>query len=115
MAALDIDLWNADVRSRVEGLQWSVARDLLVAGVTVVIEWGTWARRERDQLRSEARALGAAVELRFLDASDDELWRRIHARNAEDPPITREDITEWRTHLDRPTDAELALFDPPIN
>ncbi|MBC9957815.1 ATP-binding protein [Yimella sp. cx-51] len=113
MTALDINLWEADVRSRVEALQWSVAKDLLVAGMTVIIEWGTWARTERDQLRSEARALGAAVELRFLDASDDELWRRIHARDAEDPPVTRHDVAEWRTYLDRPTDAELALFDTP--
>lgn len=115
MTALDINLWEADVRSRVEALQWSVAKDLLVAGMTVIIEWGTWARTERDQLRSEARALGAAVELRFLDASDEELWRRIHARDAEDPPITRGDIAAWRTHLDRPTDAELALFDPAVS
>lgn len=86
---------DATMRARVEALQWTVAKDLLTAGATVVLEWGTWSRAERDKLREQARAVGASVELRFLDAPAEELWRRIAGRAAEDPPIRRQDLDEW--------------------
>src|SRR5690242_6790808 len=73
MAALAIDLWDQDRRARVEALQWDLAQELLRAGLVVVIDWGTWARAERDVLRERARQLGAAVELHHLDAPLDEL------------------------------------------
>src|SRR5262249_3191983 len=63
MTALGIDLWAEDVRARVESLQWNLAQQILARGLTVTIEWGTWARSERDTLRIRARELGAAVEL----------------------------------------------------
>ncbi len=68
MEALQIGAWDSDARERIEKLQWTLAQKLLSLGHTVVIEWGTWARSERDALRTQARALGAAVELHFLDA-----------------------------------------------
>jgi predicted kinase len=111
MAALGVNVWDETMRGRVEGLQWAVAKDLLAAGVTVVLEWGTWARAERDALREEARGLGASVELRFLDVRADELWRRIAERAAEDPPIRREDLDEWVAIFQRPGPDELALYD----
>ncbi len=43
----------------------------------LVIEWGTWAREERDVLREGASALGAGVELRFLDEPVEVLWGRV--------------------------------------
>jgi predicted kinase len=57
MAALALDLWDEAARARVEALQWALARTLLSRGLTVAIEWGTWARAERDALRTGARAL----------------------------------------------------------
>jgi predicted kinase len=78
----------------------------------VVVEWGSWSRTERDELRIAARAVGAAVHLVFLDAPVDELWRRISERGREDPPITREDLEAWSQVIERPAADELALFDP---
>ncbi|WP_433789307.1 AAA family ATPase [Actinoplanes sp. CA-252034] len=112
MTALGASLWDSTMRERVETLQWSVARDLLLLGGTVVIEWGTWARSERDTLRLQARSLGATVRLLHLDAPDDELWRRIQARAAEDPPIRRSDLEQWRRLFEAPDDQELSLYDP---
>lgn len=106
-------LWEEGLRDRIEHLQWRIGQELLEERVDVVIEWGTWGRDERDSLREEARALGARVELHVLDADDEELWRRLHARGAEDPPLTREHLTSHRAAFERPTPEELALFDPP--
>jgi predicted kinase len=113
MTSLEIGLWDGETRQRIERLQWTLAEDILTLGHNVVIEWGTWARSERDALRAGARALGAAVELHFLDPPVDVLWERICRRNRENPPITLDDITKWNQIFERPSPQEMALFDPP--
>lgn len=111
LQALDINLWDGPLRERVERLQWELACDLLGAGNVVIIEWGTWGRGERDQLRQEARTLGAQVELVFLDPPLDELWRRIQSRGQEEPPIPRSDLDRWDKVFERPGPGELADYD----
>jgi predicted kinase/GNAT superfamily N-acetyltransferase len=96
MNAIGINLWESDARQRIEKLQWSIAQQILSFGRNVVIEWGTWGRSERDVLRTEARKLGAAVELYFLDAPVDVLFERIRRRDMETPAITLEDIQSWK-------------------
>jgi predicted kinase len=112
-----IDLWNDGVRGRIEQFQLDLALDLLSAGGNVVIEWGVWAREERDALRDAARAIGAAVELRYVSAPVDELWRRIVARDLEgrwgSRSITRSELEEWSEIYEPPTDEELATYDTP--
>lgn len=115
MDALGVSLWDADTRSRVESLQWDIARDMLSLGMTVIVEWGAWGRAERDALREGARALGAAVELHYLDVPVDELWRRVRARGAEDPPMSRAELDEAAAAFQAPDGDELALFDPPVH
>lgn len=111
MDSLDINLHEEDKRARIEALQWKIGQDLLRLGLTVIIEWGTWARVERDTLRMGARALGASVELHYLTASPDELFRRIRLRDIEDPPIERDEIDRWYEFFQVPTPEEMALFD----
>lgn len=113
MARLGSSLWDEDLRERIEKVQWQIGQELLEQQIDVVIEWGTWGREERDRLREGARALGARVELRVLDADDEELWRRVSSRGAEDPPITREDIAACRSAFQAPTPDELVQFDQP--
>ena len=112
MDAIGINLWDSAVRERIENLQWKMARQILGAGGNVVIEWGTWARAERDALRTGARASGARVELHFLDAPVDVLFDRIRRRNMETPPITLQDVERWAAIFERPSPEEMALFDP---
>lgn len=118
MAVLGIDLFDQTMRPLVEGLQWRLAERLLRLGVPVVIEWGTWSRAERDASRESARALGAAVELRFLEATIDELWHRVDARGMEAQlggrRLTRDDIVSYEAGFERPDDDELALYDAPL-
>jgi predicted kinase len=111
MNALGINLWDEQKRQRTEALQWELARELLKRGQTVIIEWGTWARSERDALRSEARALGAGVELHLLDAPIEVLLARLLERKAEYPPIQRSDLTTWAAAFEGPSPEEMALFD----
>jgi len=114
MDALGMNLWESEPRARIEKLQWKLARELLALGTNVVVEWGTWARAERDALRTEARALGAAVELHYLDAPAEILLERVRLRNREAPPVTLEDLRKWSELIERPSAEEMALFDPPL-
>ncbi len=117
MADLEIDLFDRSSRGRIEQLQWRLAQRLLGLGMTVIIEWGTWGRAERDALREGARAIGAAVELRFLDAPLHVLWARLQDRDIERKlghrPLTLADLEEWAAIIQRPDAEELALFDSP--
>ena len=113
MTALGINLHDTRARERIEALQWKLTQDLLTIGQTVIIEWGTWGRSERDALRVEARGLGATVELHFLDVPIDTLFERIHQRNRESPPIQRANLLLWAETFERPSSEEMALFDAP--
>jgi predicted kinase len=113
--SLGIDYYDEDARVRLEARLWLLAQELLALGQSVVMEHGFWARVERDELRLAGRALGAAVELHYLEAPVDELWRRLDLRNA-DPgpgrvPIIRADLDKWAAQFEPPDAAELALFD----
>jgi predicted kinase len=111
MDALSINLYDERKRGEIEGLQWAFARKLLGLGLTVILEWGTWARSERDQLRLQARDLGAAVELHYLFAPLAVLLKRIQHRGRENPPILRDALEHWSQIFQVPSPEEMALFD----
>jgi predicted kinase len=83
----------------------------------VILESGFWLRPDRDEKRLGARALGAAVELHYLDVPLDELARRLERRNAAATSatarITREMLVLHAPLFQAPDAGELALFDPP--
>lgn len=111
------DVWDDAFRVRVEAQLWALTCELLAHGQSVILEWGHWARAERDEKRIAARRLGAAVELHYLRAPLDELIARAARRNASgewpDAPMTREHFEAWATSFQAPDEAELALFDQP--
>jgi predicted kinase len=115
--ALDSSPWDEPTREKVEQELWNLAQEILRLGVSVVLDFGLWARIERDEMRSVARGLGVGVELHYLDVPADELWRRIDARNSQPPwdsyPIRRADLDGWLPLFQAPDAAELALFDRP--
>lgn len=113
MDVLRVNLWDGETRKRIEQLQWKLAQDHLALGHNVVIEWGTWARSERDVLRNGARALGVGVELHLLDEPVEVLFERIRGRNMESPPIQFDDLAKWAAIFERPSPEEMALFDAP--
>jgi predicted kinase len=117
LIALGSNPWDASTREKVDRELWRLAQEALRLGVSVVLDFGLWARSERDEMRAVARRLGVGVELHYLDVAPDELWRRIRARNAEEPwnryPIGRADFEDWLGIFEAPDAAELALFDSP--
>jgi len=115
--ALGSTPWDTPTQEKVERELWRIAQEVLSLGLSVVLDFGLWARIERDEMRSVARGLGVGVELHYLDVPADELWRRIEARNSEPPwdshPIRHDDLERWLRVFQAPDAAELALFDPP--
>lgn len=106
--------WDRTVGEKLEQRLWLLTQELLSLRQSVVLDFGLWARIERDEMRTTARRLG--VELHYLDASTDELWQRIEQRNAAPPwdeaPISRVHLDEWRAAFQPPDKDELSLFDP---
>jgi predicted kinase len=114
MDALSLSLYDEEKRGKIEALQWKFGQQLLALGLTVIIEWGTWERSERDALRLGARALGAAVELHHRSVPADVLFDRIQRRGVENPPIERDQLAQWLETFQAPTPEEMALFDEPL-
>ena len=117
-AQLGLDVWNEELRVRVERQLWALAQELLTQGQSVILEWGHWARAERDEKRLGARALGVGVELHYLDAPLEELIERAQRRNASGEwsasPMTRAHFERWATTFQPPDEEELLLFDEPF-
>lgn len=111
MNAVAIDVWDENRRGKIEALQWELGKRLLALGLTVIVEWGTWGKSERDELRLGARALGDSVELHYLSAPADVLFDRIQRGGVESPPITQDTVLRWFELFQPPTMEELALFD----
>jgi predicted kinase len=117
LRALGLDFYDEEARDRIDTELWALAQDLLRLGVGVILESGFWTRAERDDKRARARALGAAVELRFLDLPIEELQRRLDRRaaagGAAEPVVAPADLRAWALLLEPPDADELALFDDP--
>jgi predicted kinase len=113
------DLWDDELRVRVEAQLWSLTQELLANGQSVILEWGHWARAERDEKRLGARALGAGVELHVLDAPLAELIERSERRTASGEwtaaPITPAHFEAWASTFEPPDESELRLFDAPAD
>jgi predicted kinase len=79
--ALGASPWDAPTNDKVERELWRIAQDILSLGVSVVLDFGLWARVERDEMRTVARRLGVGVELHYVNAD-----RRTLAANR-DPEL----------------------------
>jgi predicted kinase len=97
--------------SLIESMLWRVASRALVLGVDVVLDYGLWAREEREDYRARAQRLGAASELHFQDVPADELIRRLAIRNSqrsqESFVIAEAAMGPWIAFFQRPTPDEL--------
>src|SRR5438874_13375111 len=115
---LGADLWDEEFRVRLEHQLWVLSQDLLAQGQSVILEWGHWARVERDAKRLGARALGVGVELHYLDAPLEELIARAERRNASGEwtasPITRAHLEEGATSFQPPDEEVILVFDAPV-
>lgn len=117
--ALGTTPWDEPTRHKLEAQLWRLAQELLRLGLSVVLDFGLWARVERDEMRSVARGLGVGIELHYLAVPTEELWRRIASRNSYPPwdscPISRADLDGWSSIFQPPDAGELSLYDTPPN
>src|ERR1700733_3843572 len=115
---LGVDVWDEEFRVRLEQQLWVLSQDLLFQGQSVILEWGHWARVERDEKRLGARALGGGVDPHSLQAPLEELIGRAERRNASGEwtaaPIPRAHFEEWATIFQPPDEEEILLFDEPV-
>ena len=58
MRDLGGDLWDEQLRLRLEGKLIELAFELLAAGRSCILDFGLWSREERDALRLRARRVG---------------------------------------------------------
>jgi predicted kinase len=115
MRAAGIDPFDEDVRAALEARFWALTQRLLALGTSVVLEWGFWVRSERLEKLEVGRAVGAAVELWFLDVPYEELRRRVADRRAVGGiAITERHMEQYRRVFEPPTEEELGRFDPPL-
>ena len=101
--------------SLIESLLWEVASRALALGTNVILDFGFWAREEREDFRSRAKKLGASSEVHFLDVPHDELLRRLARRNTQLSKfsfrISEEMMKPWIALFQKPTPDELRRRD----
>lgn len=55
--------------------------ELAKSGINAVLDWGLWSKEERENARRFYSERGIAMEIHYLDISDEEWKRRIEKRN----------------------------------
>ena len=105
-------LVDYDFRIRVQECLLNHAGHLLRGKISVIVEFGSWHRQERDVLRQVAARQNAVTELHFLDAPLPELARRVRARGGSDAEALVTDVL-LKDHgkFEKPSPEEVALFD----
>ena len=112
------DLWDEQLRIRLEGKLIELAFELLAAGRSCILDFGLWSQEERDALRLRARRLGVRVELHYVNVELAELVRRTVQRRADAPEtapdISAEQLAVWASSFQAPSSTEQRLFDAPL-
>lgn len=96
----------------IEEIMRDLARELLNCGTDVILDFGFWAKVERDELRALAQSIGADFKIHYMACGSDELWRRIEIRNRMADELSvfrigRADLDKWYKLFEPPSDEEL--------
>ena len=101
--------------SFIETMLWNIASRALELGTNVILDFGFWARAEREDYRLRAKRLGARSEVHFLDVPEEELLRRLAVRNSQPSQesfhISEESMKLWIEFFQKPTLEELERRD----
>ena len=97
--------------SLIEAILWNVASRALELGTNVILDYGFWAREEREDYRLRAKQLGVSSEVHYQDVPEDELLKRLEKRNSrpsqESFLISQEAMKPWIAFFQKPTLDEL--------
>ena len=112
VVGLGRSLVDFEFRIKLQDVLLAHAGTLLRSGSSVVIEFGSWHRQEREAIRRVAVAVGARAELHFLDAPLDELVRRVRQRGGPDAEVLASSVLMKDSEkFEKPTGDETTLFD----
>ncbi len=112
IVALGVSLVDYEFRFKLQDRMLVHAGEILRCGTSVVVEFGSWSRAERDGIRQVGVREGATTELHFVDGPLDELARRVRARGGPDAEALATDVLLGSfEQFERPTSEEIALFD----
>lgn len=108
----DADAPEHDARhSQIEAMLWPIASRTLELGISVILDYGLWAREEREDYRARARALGVTSQIHYLEVAEEALLDRLRKRNAEAPPesfiIDEASLISWFAMFEAPGPDEL--------
>lgn len=108
----DVGHENHDKRhERLEKIMWDVAKHVLEMGGDVILDFGFWARVERDDYRNRAKELDANSKLHYLEVPYSELYRRLEIRNRTPTAgvfvIPKTEMDKYVTMFQPPTEDEL--------
>lgn len=105
-------LVDYDFRAKLQHCLLAHAGTVLRQGVSVVVEFGSWHRRERDAIRDVAEREGATSELHFVNAPIDELAERVRSRGGpEAEALVTDVLLKYHEIFEHPSPDEIALFD----
>ena len=102
----DVEEEQHDARhGLIESVLWEIAARVLGLGVNVILDFGFWAKVEREDYRGRAKKLGSGSEIHFLEVPKAELFERLAIRNA--------DLSQGSTYIPEAKFIEsLAIFQP---
>jgi predicted kinase len=103
--------WASERLARCEQAMWSIAEQLIVRDLDVVLDLGLSRRDDRDRLRSRVAQTRAESKLHYLDVSRELRRARMIERNRRAAPLSFE-VTEAMFDVleggfEAPTDDEL--------
>ena len=98
--------------TKIEELMWDVAQDILKTGTNVILDFGCWAKEERDDFRKKAHKVGANFKIHFMDTPFEEIWARLEKRNKNAGQngifyVKKEKLELWASMFQKPTKKEL--------
>lgn len=101
-----------DPQERVKDVMWQVAVKALALGISTVLDWGFWTKKERDQYREKAEKLGIKPTLIFVETPKEQCLARALQRNSDldqrSVKIDPDDFETWWSHFEPPSDEECA-------
>ena len=112
----DVEEDDHDARHNlIEAMLWDIAARVLTLGVNVILDFGFWAKVEREDYRARAAQLSAGSEIHFLNVKKEILLERLAARNANlsqgEAYIPEAMLKEWISFFQPPMADELERRD----
>ena len=94
--------------STIEAIMWETARSVLLLGIDVILDFGCWAKVEREDFRRKAAEIGADFKIHFMECSCELLRERLEKRTkmvGTEPVfrISRENLEAWYRQFEPPT------------